>query len=36
MILWDITLPPPVKQDVTYYKHVYQHHKFYVGEGFPL
>ena len=32
MILWDFA-PPPVKQDTTYTKHVYQYSKHYVGVG---
>ena len=32
MILWDI-VPPPVKQDATYTKHVYRHTKHCVGVG---
>ena len=31
MILWDFV--PPVKQDTTYTKHVYQYSKHYVGVG---
>ena len=33
MILWNIAPPPPVIQDATYTKHVYQHSKHYVGVG---
>ena len=32
MILWNI-VPPPLIQDATYTKYVYQHSKHYVGVG---